>query len=282
MKFFRSKFFIIALSIAIFLVILTSTIALMGRLDPLREVINTVSMPFKYVGVQIKSSFEGFSRYFENLDKIIKENESLRDQVDSLEGELANAEQAIDENARLREYLEVKKTYPDFKMLDALIVGSQSENYMTVFTLNRGSGDGVELGMPVIVADGLVGSVCELGYSWCRVRALTEASASAGAYISRSGEIGVLSGDISLKDTGKCKLSYLSENADVKVGDLVYTSGVGSIYPRELLIGRVSSVEVNEFLRTKTATVECAVDFNSLRYVMIITDFELYTDESTG
>ena len=282
MKFFRSKFFIIALSIAIFLVILTSTLALMGKLDPLSEVINTISMPFKYVGVQIKSSFEGFSRYFENVDKIIKENESLRAQVDSLEGELANAEQAIDENARLREYLEVKKTYPDFKMLDALIVGSQSENYMTVFTLNRGSGDGVELGMPVIVADGLVGSVCELGYSWCRVRALTEASASAGAYISRSGEIGILSGDISLKDTGKCKLKYLNENADIEVGDTVYTSGVGSIYPRELLIGRVSSVEINEFLRTKTATVECAVDFNSLRYVMIITDFEIYTEESKG
>ena len=282
MKFFKSKFFIIALSIAIFLVILTSTLALMGKLDPLSEVINTISTPFKYVGIQIKNSFEGFSRYFENVDGIIKENESLRSQVDFLEGELANAEQAIDENVRLREYLEVKKTYPDFKMLDALIVGSEAENYMTVFTLNRGSGDGVKLGMPVIVKDGLVGSVCSLGYSWCKVRALTEASASAGAYISRSGEIGILSGDISLKDTGKCKLNYLNENADIEVGDTVYTSGVGSIYPRELLIGRVSSVEINEFLRTKTATVECAVDFNSLRYVMIITDFEIYTEESKG
>jgi rod shape-determining protein MreC len=125
----------------------------------------------------------------------------------------------------------------------------------------------------------VIGSVCEVGYSWCRVRALTEASSSVGAYISRSGEIGVIDGDISMKDTGNCVLSYLSENADVEVGDMVYTSGQGSVYPRDLYIGKVVSVSVDEYLRSKSATVELSVDLESLKYVMIVTDYEIYSEE---
>ena len=278
MKIFKNKFFIIALAVAIFLTVLSSTLAIMGKTDPLKNAVNIIATPFRYAATQIKRSIEGFSRYFESVDRLSEENESLRDRVDELESLLVNAEQAEQENARLREYLEVKSTYPDFELIDALIVGTESENYMTLFTLNKGKGDGIKLGMPVMVKEGLVGSVCELGYNWCRVRALTEASASVGAYVSRSGETGILSGDISLKDTGECILTYLPENADVEVGDLVYTSGIGSVYPRALFIGKVISVENNEYLRTKTAKVECAVDFDSLRYVMVIIDYEIYTE----
>jgi rod shape-determining protein MreC len=132
--------------------------------------------------------------------------------------------------------------------------------------------------MPVIVDTGLVGSVCEVGYTWCRVRVLTEASSSVGAYIPSSGENGIIEGDISLKDTGICMLTYLSPDADIQVGDLVYTNGQGSVYPRGIFIGVVESVEENEFLRTKSAKVRCAVDFESLKYMIIITDFEIKTE----
>ncbi len=274
MKIFKNKFFIIALSIAVFLVILTSTLALMGQTDPIKNVFNTVTMGFRYVGIKISEATEGFSRYFQSIDELEQKNSELESEIERLESELVDAQAAKDENARLREYIEVKKAYPDFKFADALIVGIQSENHTTFFTLDRGSSDGIEVGMPVIVTSGVVGSVCEVGYNWCRVRALTESLSSAGAYVSRSGETGIVSGDISFKDTGKCMLEYLSENADVEIGDLVYTSGQGSVYPRGLYIGKISSVEVDGYLRTKVAVVDCAVDFESLKYVMIITDFE--------
>ncbi len=128
--------------------------------------------------------------------------------------------------------------------------------------------------MAVIVSEGLVGSVCEVGDRWSRVRVLNEASSSAGAYVQRSGEIGILSGDIALKGTGHCILKYLTENSDVREGDLIYTSGEGSVYPGEIYIGRVIGVEIDVFSRTKNATVECAVNFDLLKYVLIITDHE--------
>ena len=282
MKIFKNKFFIIALSIAIFISILTATLSLMGQTGPIRDAINTVTLPFRYVGMKFNEAIEGFSKYFQSIDALNEENSSLREEIAELESSLADMEATKDENARLREYLDVKKTYPDFSLADALIIGTESENYSTFLTLDRGSGDGVKVGMPVIVKGGLVGSVCEVGYSWCRVRVITEASSGVGAYVERSGELGVVSGDISLKDTGECKLTYLSEDADIEVGDLIYTSGIGSVYPRGLLVGRVTEVGIDEYLRKKTATVDCAVDFESLRYVMIITDFERHVESGEG
>lgn len=280
MRIFKNKFFIIALSVAIFFVIFVSVLSLMGQTGAIKNALNTASMPFRYVGVKISDAFDSFMNYFESIDSLIEENESLRNEIDRLESELADNQATKDENARLREYLEVKKTYPDYKLLDALIVGREGDNTTTFLTLDRGTMDGVDVGMPVIVSGGLVGSVCEAGSNWCRVRVITESSAGTGAFVSRSGEIGVVSGDVSLGINNQCVLKYLPENADVTVGDLVYTSGQGSVYPRGLLIGRVSGVDVDEFSRQKTARIDAAVDADDLRYVMIVTDFSVYTEKT--
>lgn len=280
MKIFKNKFFIIALAVAIFLTVFCAVLSIMGVKNPLGSAFNVIATPFRYVGMKIGDAADGFSRYFENIDRLAKENESLREENNSLEAALAESEAVREENKRLREYLEVKKTYPSLSFTDALIIGTESENYSTFLTLNRGSGDGIKLGMPVIVKEGVVGSVCELGGTWCRVRVITEASASLGAYIARSGEVGIVSGDISLKDTGKCRMTYLPEDADIEVGDIVYTSGKGSVYPRDLIVGRVISVSKNQYLRTTEAEVECTVDFESLRYVMVVTGYEI-TDGET-
>jgi len=275
MKLFKNKFFIIVLSIAVFAIILTSTLSIMGKTGPLKNALNVIATPFRYVGASIGEAFDGFSRYFSSIEALEEENRALRDEVARLEGELADADAAKDENERLKDYLSVKDSYSSLEMLEGLIIGREGESHTTFFTLNRGTGDGVDLGMAVITQNGLVGSVCEVGYNWCRVRVLSEASASAGAYISRSGETGLIEGDISLKGTGRCYLSYLSAEADIEIGDLVYTSGEGSVYPRGLLIGRVAHIETNEFLRTKTAEVALAVDTEDIKYVMIVTDYTL-------
>ena len=272
MKFFKNKFFIIVLSIAIFSVIFTSTLAVMGQADPIKNVFNTAAIPFRSLGMKISESFDGFKLYFSSVEELNGENESLKEQINLLEGQLADANAVKDENKRLKEYLEIKNTYPHLKLCEALIVGHEGENYKTVFTLNKGSEDGISVGMPVISASGLVGSVCEVGDSWCNVRTIIEATASTGAYVSRSGEIGVVEGDILLKGTEKCKLNYISDDADRAEGDLVYTSGLGSVYPRDLLIGKITEIRSNDYIREKYAVVESLVDFDSLKYVIIITD----------
>ena len=272
MKIFKNKFFIITLSIAFFFTVLTSTLSLMGQTDPIKNTLNTLTVPFRYAGEKVSEAIEGFSSYFESIDKLNAENESLREEINSLKGELADKEATKEENKRLRDYLEMKEKYQNFKLEEALIIGREGENHATFFTLNKGTNDGINTGMAVMVSEGLVGSVCDAGPNWSRVRVINEASASAGAYVQRSGEGGVLCGDITFKDTGYCALKYLDENADIEEGDLVFTSGEGSVYPGGIYVGKVVSVNTDGFSRSKSATVECAVDFGSLDYVIVITD----------
>ena len=272
MKIFKNKFFIITLSIALFITILTSTLSLMGQTDPIKNTLNTLTLPLRYAGNKISEGIEGFKRYFDSLEELHKENESLREEINSLRGELADKNATKEENERLRDYLAMKEKYRDFKLNEALIIGREGEDHATFFTLNKGKNDGIEVGMAVMVKEGLVGSICDAGPDWSRVRVINEASASAGAYVQRSGEIGVLCGDIAYKDTGLCTLKYLKENADVEEGDLIFTSGEGSVYPSGIYVGKVTSVNSDGFSRSKTATVECAVDFEALDYVIVITD----------
>ncbi len=281
MKIFKNKFFIFLLACAVFIIILSTTLAAMGRIDPLKEALTFLSKPFTYLGEKIEEGFSGFGKYFATIGSLQDENESLKEQINVLEKDLADADALRDENKRLRDYMAIKKTYPSFSLCEAAVISKGSENYATIYTLNRGSGDGIKLGMPVMTKDGLVGSICELSYSSCKVRVISEASASVGAYVSRTGEIGVIEGDIGLKGTNTCYLSYLPNESEVEIGDLIYTSGEGSIYPRDLLIGRVTSVETDPYLRTVRATVEIAADLQNLDYVLIVTDFEITEETET-
>ncbi len=278
MKIFKNKFFIVALSVAILVTVLFSALSVMGKGDIVKNAANVVATPFRYIFMKIGEGIDGFSRYFTNIEELYRENESLRDEIDSLSAALEVEKGAAEENERLREYLGIIEAHPDFKLLEALVTGSSGENFVTFLTLNKGSGDGVKLGMPIINEQGLIGNVCELGYNWCRVRVVSEASSGVGAYVKRSGEVGVLSGIVPNKDGVTCILEYLDENADIEVDDLVYTSGIGSSYPRDIYIGKVTAVEVDKYLRTKTATVECAVRCEDLKYVIIVTSYEIYRE----
>ena len=250
----------------------------MGNGNVLKNAVNVISTPFRYIALKIGEGYRGFEHYLKNIDSLYEENESLRDNIDDLEAELEKYKGASEENERLREYLNIIKTHPDLSMIEALVTGSSGENFITFLTLNKGSGDGVELGMPIIVSQGLVGSVCEVGYSWCRVRVISEASSGVGAYVKRSGEVGVLSGIVPNKDGISCTLEYIDENADIKIGDSIYTSGMGSNYPRDIYIGKVTAIDVDKYLRTKVVTIECAVNAADLEYVMIITGYEIYRE----
>lgn len=280
MRFLKNKFFIILTSIALAICIFFSVLSFMGLGNIVRNGVNTLLFPLRWCGSKISEGFDGFSLYFGKMGDLIEENESLKAENESLRENEIYHNALADENRRLREYLEIKKIYSDFEFSDALIISRGSESFMTVITLNRGSNDGIEIGMPVITSLGVVGSVIEVDINSCKVRTIIEDRGACGAYITRSGEVGVLQGDITYRDTGLCSLNYLSQDADVEIGDIVYTSGLGSVFPRDIPIGKVVKVTENAYNRTKSAEIECFVDFKNLNYVLIVTDFDIYVPEN--
>ncbi|MBE6548042.1 MAG: rod shape-determining protein MreC [Ruminococcaceae bacterium] len=280
LKFFKNKFFISILCIAVALTIFSAVFSIMGVGNTAKNFIGKICAPIESGIWKMKESLKGYSLYFSDMDSLIEENKQLQKEVDELNDKLNDSQVIKEENDRLRDYISVKDAHKDFKFTEALIIGSETDNYMSIIKINKGTDNGLKINMPVIVSTGLVGSICEVGPNWANIRVICESASSVGGYISRNGETGIVQGDITYKDKGICKLTYLDMESDIEIGDLVYTSGSGSVYPGGLFIGKVASVEIDEYTRSKVATVECAVDFNKLSYVMVITDFN--SDISEG
>ena len=274
MRIFQNKFFLICLCIALVLTIVPSVFSIMGYRSLAKNIVGTVTMPVRWVATTIGNAVQGWGKYFGNMKALNKENEALIEENKALKEQLQNAELLERENERLRDYLDMKNKYPSFAMEEGMIISHSSGNYITNFTLNRGTLHGIETNMPVVTKDGIVGYVVEVGLNWCMVSTLIETATSVGAYIPRSEVVGIVSGDYSMRQQGTCKIGYIDASADVQVGDTVYSSGTGSVYPADLKIGTITAIEANEYDRTLVATITPAVDFSSLKWVMVITGYQ--------
>ncbi len=278
-KFFKSRFFIIALLIAIVLVTVPSVLAIMGQGSFVRDALNVLATPFRIVITKTEESIEGFSMYFKEFDVAHEENKALKAKIKELESKLSQSEALREENKWLYEYLGLRRLHPDYVMEKATVVGRESGNYMTVMTLDCGRANGIEVNMPAVTGDGIVGYVSEVGLTWCKVSTVIETASAVGAYVERSGEVGLVEGDYQLKNDGFCRMSYLSADSDIRVGDRIISSGIGSVYPRGLVIGEVTELVPDEAGRTLNATVKPAADLRDVVSVMVIKEFKGYVEE---
>lgn len=276
MKFLKSKFFIICASLAVALALSASALAVFGRTDILRGALGTLAKPFSWCGEKVSGAINGFTDVFTRYDDLERENEELKKQLEELKVENYRAEVIEKENLWLKSFLDLKTENPKLALTDARIISRQAGNYSSVITLNRGSIHGVKRNMPVITADGVLGHVSEVGLDWCKVVSILETSSAVGVYVDRSKVSGVAKGDVALRDLGKCSISF-SAGADIKMGDMVYTSGgSGSIYPDGLLLGEIVAVTADEATRTLIAEVSAAADISdsSPSEVMIVSGYE--------
>lgn len=277
MKVFQNKFFLVCLCIALILCTVSTTFSLMGYREPVREVIGVVSTPFRWVATVVTDGFDGIVKHFQLQGALIERNEELEEENDRLKDENLRAQMLEEENERLRSYLGMKDKYPTFLLEEGRVIGAEASDYITVFTLNRGSAHGIAVNMPVIVEKGIVGKVTEVGLTWCKVTTILESSMGVGA-LSENGSSGVVQGDYVLAKQGLCKMKIVDDNSVPKAGELILSMGVNSIYPANLIIGTVEEIKVDEYSRETIATVRPTVDFSSLKYVLIITGYETTGD----
>ena len=278
MKFFKSKVFIICLCVAIVLTVVPMLIAAFGGTDLLRSAAGTVAKPFTYVGSKVAQAFNGFIDVFTEYDELKAENESLKAQINEYEQKEYDDQILQSQNDWLKDYINFHASNPKFKITDAKIIARESGNYATVLTLNKGSVHGIKTNMPIITADGLLGYVSEVALDWCKVTTVIEAKNSIGVYSSRQGAQGVLTGDVTLREEGLCKITYLNSSPDLQIGDKIFTiGGESSIYPADLYIGEISDIAVDASTGNMVATVTPKVNFldlTSLSNVMVICGYE--------
>ena len=282
LKLIKSRFFIVTLAVALLLSIVPGVLCAMGQGSYVRSAIVTVGTPFRWAFTKIGDGLSGFSVYFKTIDALREENEELRRELDEYKNLVYDAELIEEENDFLSEYLGLKEEHLDFSLEDASVLGRESTNYRTLLTISKGTLHGIGVNMPIITDAGLVGYITEVGATWSKAVVLTETATAVGGYIERSGALGVVEGTYELRTEGLCRMVYIEAESDIRIGDKVITSGIGGVYPRGLLVGRVSAIEVDEASRTLTAIIEPAADLDSISKVMIVTEYGVIEEGADG
>ena len=266
---------IVLIVISIILVGTTSFISALGYTSYVRNAIGVVLTPIQKGANFVFDSFENIFADKADYKKLKEENEDLKLLLSEKEKELADAQSAIKENENLKDFLGLKEEHPDFVLADAKVTGRQTNNYSVIYTLDKGSYHGITPGMPVIDKFGLVGCISEVGLTWSKATSIIDTDVSVGVMIQRTSETGVSSGSFSAFKDGLCVVSYLPNDTDVQVGDRIVTSANSSLYPKDILLGKVESIKHDPVSREILVYVKPAANITEVSSVMIITDYSI-------
>jgi rod shape-determining protein MreC len=214
----------------------------------------------------VKSAWRGYI----DLRGARRENAELRERLGTLELSLQEKEQRAEEGVRLRVLvgLQGKLAMPT---LVAEVVARDGVPWFRTLTLNKGTADGVALNAAVLSPTGVLGRVIMVGPHAAKVQLLLDRQASAAVMLKDSGINGVTEGQVGLADSNSRELllEYIPSLTEVAVGDMVITSGLDQVFPKGLMVGRVSKVETGSGL-FKKIYVSPSAQFDAVEEVLVV------------
>lgn len=216
---------------------------------------------------------QGISGYLYRVklrSNIEYEYNQLKAQNDELVLRSLLYEELEEENTRLRALLGEYESRVEMNPVLARVIASESGNYFSTFTINKGKKDGVDTQMAVITSDGLIGYTYEVFDTTAKVITVIDDQASLAALIESSRDQGAVKGTLGSTGEPLCRMYYLSADSVPRPGDRVITSGVGVSFPKGLLIGYVRestrAIEDNKHY----IVVEPAADFEHIEDVLVL------------
>ncbi|MEZ5345926.1 MAG: rod shape-determining protein MreC [Pyrinomonadaceae bacterium] len=205
---------------------------------------NFIQSPVTTIG----SAVTGYINYLTNLRSAQSENDKLKQKIQELEVAVQESKELTVENRRLKSLLELK-TDSEIKIIPAQVIGRDTSVWFNAAIVNRGSLDGVKLNMPIVVNGGLVGRVTAVSPLTAQIDLITRDKSGLGAIVGELGSSNALGVVKGTGDKDVLEMHYVPGYETVKVGDVVYTTGQGGVYPPGLKLGEVIEV------RTGSATV---------------------------
>lgn len=272
MHIWRNRPLIITIIVCVVLLVMLVITAGENSIDGTESIIGSILSPVQsglYSAANAISDF--FSRIFSGED-IQAENVRLQAQVAQLQGQLRDYNEIKAENERLAALLNFDTATDNLKYVTASVIYKPSGYWFNVLVINAGIANGIEVNMPVVNGDGLIGKVIAVGANWSRILTIIDSNSGVSAIVERTRDTGVLTGTVSSGDesTAILKMSYLPLDADLVPGDTVITSGLAGLYPKGIPIGKVTEVAPDGGGESE-AVVTPWVDFYHLEEVMVIT-----------
>jgi rod shape-determining protein MreC len=193
----------------------------------------------------------------EKNENLVTENRKLKELL------IQNDEVRL-ENERLRLLLDFKESQ-EIETLPARVVAEDASSWFRTIMIDKGGDHGVSEGLPVVVAEGVVGRVVSSSSRFAKVLLVTDASSAIASLLQDNRARGVCRGE-----GEQLSFDFVLRQEEVNIGDRVVTSGMGGVFPKGLVVGNVKSVDRQEFGLFQAITVSPAVDFSHLEEVLVL------------
>ncbi|MFB9137156.1 rod shape-determining protein MreC [Vibrio sp. AK197] len=254
----------------LFAVILSASLMLadsrLGAFTQVRYILNSVVAPIQYVADLPRSMFDDFYEQFNTRQRLMDENHSFKREVLRLKSDISLLDQYKEENQRLRKLLGSSFVRDERKVVTEVMAVDTSP-YRHQVVIDKGRTDGVYAGQPVANERGIVGQVTFVSAHNSRVLLLTDANSAIPVQLLRNDIRVIASGNGQID---RIQLEHIPISTDVQEGDVLVTSGLGGVYPEGYPVAKVSLVERDS--RREFALIEAdpVVDFERLRYLLLI------------
>ncbi len=236
-----------------------------GPVHSVRRGVKAVMAPVAAGGEVITSPFRSTVEWFSGFGVRREELTALSEQNAELRQLVADLEEARQENDRLRELIGFVDAR-EFEAIGAHVIGRPSSSWENSFMIDLGTDDGVEVGMPVLGSNGLLGQTVIVTARSATVRLLTDQRSGVASLLQSTREEGIVNGTID----GQLTLDFVSVETTVQVGDVVLTSGLGGVYPKGLLIGEVEDVQSAENDLYQRIRVHPAATLQGIEEVVVL------------
>lgn len=231
------------------------------------ELVAIVLTPVQSLLVRVHRGALGFWANYLDWKSARRENASLRGENEQLRVQTLQAGETREENTRLRRLLVLRDRLP-LATVTGEVIGREAGGWVRSLTVNRGRGDGISQQTPVIMPEGLVGRVVQVHRGAAVIQLLNDPASTVGAVVQRTRTAGLVEGDAG----GAVRFKFMArDGASVAPGDLVVTSGLGTLFPKGLPVGRVVKIEDKGSALFHFAVLAPAVDFSRVEEVLLVT-----------
>jgi rod shape-determining protein MreC len=231
-----------------------------------------ISAPVQWAAVKVATGVSSAVEEYVYLVEVERENERLGYENARLLQQVRDLEAVERENERLRTLLVLRDQVPGEKISARVIAKDISALFRVIrVRLDRGRDDRVVPGMPVVSTEGLVGQISRVEDRYADVMLTVDEGSAVDVVVQRTGSRGILRGT-GESDNYKSRIQYLLRADEVRVGDTVYTSGLGRRFPPNLKVGTITNVEKRDFGLYQLAEVTPAVNFTRLEEVFVLTE----------
>ncbi len=238
-----------------------------------KSILEVVTQPFADTASSISDWVESTMDTLVNAQKYKSENTELREKLNEMYQQIRDKEKTDEENAQLREMLEIEKRHPDYEWsAPCSVIARNANDIYGGFTINKGKKDGIELRDPVFTSIGLVGIITEISDNYSVVTTILSPDITIGAVTAENDAIGIIENNVNYSAQGCCLMNYINKNSNVCKGEAILTSG-GSVFPSDMIIGTVKELYDDSNGLTLHAVIEPAEDVFSVTDVFVVTSF---------